>query len=156
MCDPVSAAIAVAVTTTAATGAGILQQNAYAKAQRKAIDQQLAVNREEVRQQASAEMFDDMRAARREQAKVRTAAGEAGLGLNSGSIEAMLMDSAMQMELQGDRTLANMESRHASNVAEATSMHSQVKSDTLLTAGLKLGASAAQGFSGVQSAKLTR
>src|SRR3546814_9554646 len=75
-----------------------------------------------------------MRSARREQAKIRTSAGEAGLSLNSGSIESLLMDSAMQMELQGDRTIANMESRHQANTAEAASMLSQIQKPTALGA----------------------
>lgn len=99
-------------------------------------------------------MFDQMRAARREQAQIRTAAGEAGLGLNGGSIESLLFDSAMQMELQGSRTLANLESRNAANDAEAESALSQIQRPTLLGAGLQVAGAAASGWAGVQNSKL--
>jgi hypothetical protein len=99
-------------------------------------------------------MFDQMRGARREQAKIRTAAGEAGLGLNGGSIEGLLFDSAMQMELQGSRTIANMESRLAANDAEAESALSQIQKPTLLGAGLQIGGAAASGWAGIQNSKL--
>src|SRR3546814_18106584 len=81
------------------------------------IRAQQEVAREETRLSASADLFDQMRSARREQAKIRTSAGEAGLSLNSGSIESLLMDSAMQMELQGDRTIRSEERRVGKSVS---------------------------------------
>jgi len=156
MCDPVTAAIAVGVTTVAGTAANIVASAKTAKAQERAIRNQMAVAREETRQVATAELFDQMRASRREQARIRTSAGEAGLSLASGSIEALLMDSAMQLELQNDRTLANMESRHRANVQEAESMLSQVQKPTALGAGLQLAAAGAQAWSGVQGAKIVK
>lgn len=154
MCDPVSASIALAVIGTAQAAGGAIAARKNAKVQEKAIRQQHERVAEENRDVASAEMFEQMRGARREQAKVRTAAGEAGLGLNGGSIEGLLFDSAMQMELQGSRTLANLESRQAANTADAESMLSQVQSPTLLGAGLQVAGAAASGFAGVQNAKL--
>lgn len=156
MCDPVTAAIIVGVTAVASTGAGIAAQAKSAKAQTKAIRAQQGVVAEENRQQASAEIFDQMRAARRDSAKIRTAAGEAGLGLNSGAIDGLLFDTAMQMELQGDRTIANMESRHAANTAEAQSMLSRIQKPTVLGAGIQLAAAGASAFSGVQGAKINK
>lgn len=156
MCDPVTAAIAVGVTAVAGTAANVVAQTKAANAQQRAINEQLAVTREETRQEATAQLFDQMRAARREQGRIRTAAGEAGLSLDSGSIEGLLLDSATQMELQGDRTLANMESRHNANVAEASSMMSQIQKPTALGAGLQIASSAASAWSGVQSAKIKK
>jgi len=95
-----------------------------AKAQTKAIRQQQAVVAEENRRAASGELFDQMRATRREQARIRVASGEAGLSLQSGTIENLLMDSAMQGQLQGSRTMANLESRQAATTAEAASCSS--------------------------------
>ena len=156
MCDPVTAAIIVGVTAVASTGANIVAQSKSAKAQTKAIRAQQGVVAEENRQAASAELFDQMRSSRREAAKVRTAAGEAGLGLNSGSIESLLFDTAMQQELQGDRTIANMESRHAANTAEASSMLSRIQKPTVLGAGIQLAAAGASAWSGVSGAKVQR
>lgn len=144
------------VTSVVSTGAGIVAQASAAKKQAKAINAQNALVNEENRKAASGEMFDQARAARREQAKIRTAAGEAGLSLSSGSIEALLLDSATQMELSGSRTLANMESRESANNAEATSMMSQIQKPTLLGAGLQLGSAAASAWSGVQNAKIVK
>jgi hypothetical protein len=156
MCDPVTAAIVVGVTAVAGQAASIVGQVQSANNQIKAINSQRAVVREETRQQASAELFDEMRAARREQAEIRTAAGEAGLGLNSGSIESLLEDSAMQMELQGSRTIANMESKHKANEADANSMLSRVQKPTVLGAGIQLAATGASAWSGIQGAKLQK
>jgi len=154
MCDPVTAAIVVGVTAVAGTTANVIGQAQAAKAQTKAINEQRAVVREENRQQATGELFEQMRAARREQASIRTAAGEAGLGLNSGSVESLLDDSAMQMELQGSRTIANMESKHRANEAEANSMLSRISSPTLLGAGLQIASAGASAWSGISDAKI--
>lgn len=154
MCDPVTAAVVVGVTAIAAEGASIVATNQAFHAQKKAINAQAAVAREETRAEATAELFDQMRAARREQGRTMAAAGEAGINLESGSVEALLMDSAMQSELKNDRTLANLESRTNSNVAEANSMLSRIQKDNALTAGLKLGAAGASAWSSVQGAKI--
>lgn len=154
MCDPVTAAVVVGVTAVAAEGMQIASEIKSAKAQTKAIKDQTVVANQEARAEATAEMFDNMRAARREAGRTRAAAGEAGLSLSSGSVEALLLDSAMQSELKNDRTLANMESRHNANVAEANSMLSRISKPNALSAGIRLGATAASSFSAVQSAKI--
>lgn len=154
MCAPVAAV--AAVIGVASTTASVIGQAKTAKAQAKAIRNQQAVVAEENRRAASAELFDQMRATRREQARVRAAAGEAGLGLNSGSVEALLMDSVMQGELQGDRTIANMESRTKASDAEAIAMMSSVQKPTALGAGLQIGSAAASGWAGIQEAKLKK
>nr|WP_294850035.1 hypothetical protein [uncultured Sphingomonas sp.] len=156
MCDPVTASIALAVTAVASTGFSVMQQAKVAKAQNKAIANQLEVTNEEARQKATGELFDQMRATRREQARIRAAAGEAGLSTSSGNIEALLNDSAMQGELSKDRTLANQESRQRANTAEATQAYSQVNNVSALGAGLQIANAAASGWMGVQNAKVSR
>lgn len=157
MCDPISASIAVAVTAVASTTANVIAHSKAAKAQTRAINDQRSVVREETRQEATGELFDQMRAARREQASIRTAAGEAGLSLSSGgSIENLLLDSAMQSELKADRTIANMESRHRSGEAEANSMLSKIQKPTALGAGLQIASAAASGWSGISDAKISK
>lgn len=151
MCDPVS--IGVTALAVATSTAQVISQAKAAKAQTKAILNQREVAMEENRRAASAELFDRSREARREAARIRTAAGEAGLSLTSGSVEALLMDSAMQQELAGDRTLANYESRNRATNAEATSMLSYVKKPTALGAGLTIAGSAADAYIGSPSGK---
>ena len=118
MCDPVTAAIVVGVTSVVGTTATVVGQIQSAKAQNKAIEAQAEQVAEENRLSASADMFERDRAARREQARIRTAAGEAGLGLNSGAIENLLLDSAMQNELADQRTLERQYPRRSREVAE--------------------------------------
>ncbi len=141
--------------STATAAAGAVAQTKTANRQTDAINRQRTVVREETRQQATSEIFDRMRAGRREQGKIRAAAGQAGLSMSSGgSIENLLLDSAMQMEMASDRTIANMESRHRANEAEADSMLSRIQKPTALGAGLQIASAAASGWSGVQTAKL--
>lgn len=154
MCEPVTAAIVTAALTVATTAGNVVSQIKSANARTKAINDQRAVAREETRQVASAELFDQSRAARREQGRIRAAAGEAGLSIASHSIEGLLFDTAMQAEMSGDRTIANMESRHRANESEANSMLSQIQKPTALGAGLQIASAAAQAWSGVQSAKI--
>lgn len=140
----------------AQTGVSIAQQAKTAKAQNRAISDQLDASQEEARQLATSEIFDDMRASRREQGAIRAAAGEAGLALNSGAVDGLLFDSAMQAELNMDRSLANQESRSNANVAEATSMYSQVDNVSPLGAGLQLAGAGLSAWSGVQGAKIQK
>jgi|TARA_R100000501_G_scaffold14324_1_gene25975 hypothetical protein len=139
----------------AQTAYSISAQAKQAKAQNAAISAQLDVTNEEARRKATAELFDASRATRREQGRIRAAAGEAGLAL-TGSVDALLFDSAMQSELNYDRSLANLESRTAANVAEAEVAYSNVSNTNALSAGLQLGASALSGWSGIEEAKIEK
>lgn len=152
MCDPITATV-LAVATTAAS---VVSQVKTANAQEKALRNQMAVASEENRQVASAELFDQARAARIEKGRVLTAAGEAGLGINSGSIQSLLTDIAMQKTLQGDRTIANMESRQAQNNAEAESAMSNISKPTVLGAGLQIASAGIGAYSNASSLKLQR
>jgi hypothetical protein len=145
MCDPITASIAIAVV---ATTAGVVAKNQAVKAQAKAINNQLSVVNEENRQKASGELFDAMRATRREQGRIRAAAGEAGLSTSSGNIEALLSDSQMQGGLSQQRLLANMESRQRANNAEAESSLSQLQKTTALGAGIQIASAAGNAYIG--------
>lgn len=147
----IAAALAVA-----SAAAGSVAQIKSANAQTKAINEQQKVVREENRQVASAELFDEMRATRREQAKIRTTAGEAGLSLSSGSIEGLLMDSAMQGEMSRDRVLANLESRNTAANAETSSALSRIQKPTALGAGLNIANAAASGWANIDSANIQK
>jgi F0F1-type ATP synthase membrane subunit c/vacuolar-type H+-ATPase subunit K len=152
-----AAAIASGVLGVASAVGNVVAQTKTANAQTKAINEQRTIVREETRQQASAELFDRMRAGRREQAKIRAASGEAGLSLSSGgSIENLLLDSAMQTEMATDRTIANMESRHRANEADANSMLSRIQKPTAIGAGLQIGSAAVSAWSGVNAAKINK
>lgn len=156
MCDPVSLAIAAGVAAVGQTAYSVSAQAKMAKAQNRAIAQQLEVSNEEARRTATSEIFDASRAARREQGAMRAAAGEAGLALTSGSVEGLLYDSAMQADLNFSRSIANQESRHNANIAEGESMYSQVQNVNTLGAGLQIGSSALSAWSGIQGAKIKK
>ncbi|WP_264588583.1 hypothetical protein [Sphingobium sp. B2D3A] len=154
MCAPLAPAIVAGVVSVVGTAATVIGQINTAKAQTAAINQQLEQVQDENRLAASAEMFDRMRAARREQARIRVAAGEAGLGLNSGSVGQLLIDSAMQSDLANQRSIANRESRDAAAVAEATSQMSYVQKPTALGAGLQIASAASSAWVDVSKAKV--
>lgn len=148
MCLPAVAAVALVAAGTAAVG--VIQQNAMASATNRALEQQNALRKEEIDDATTADINDRLREMRREQSRIMVAAGEAGLSLQSGGVESLLMDSAMQAELANDRSLANRESRKAASDA---STQSQMQSKyTPLGAGLKIGLAAGGAFANQSAA----
>lgn len=150
MCNPVIAAVALAAGTEAMS---VISENQSAKQSNAAVQNQNAVRKKEIDQAATEEINQRLREMRREQSRIQVAAGEAGLSLQSGSIEALLMDSATQAELSNDVSLANRESRKIASDAE-TQSKLQAKT-TMLGAGLRIGlagASAGMKASGRSSA----
>ncbi|PXA96802.1 hypothetical protein DMC18_00635 [Caulobacter sp. D5] len=154
MCDPVT--IAMTVVSVATTAASVISEVKAAKAQNAAIADQLANSEAEIKSAESAELNERARAARREQARIKVAAGESGVQLGSGSIEALLLDSVTQQQLAGERTQMNAETQQRAAVAEANSMYSRVQSPTLLGAGLRLASAGLQGYSAGTSLEIAR
>ncbi len=152
MCEPVSIMTALAVASTAAS---IVTETKAAKVQEKAIRSQLEQTNLEINQKASAEVNDRQRATRREQARIKVAAGEAGLQLG-GSIDLLLQDSLMQGGLSNARTMQNRENELLNANAEANSMLSKTESPTILGAGLRLATAGAQGYAQGSSMALKR
>lgn len=136
MCDPITLAIGAAVATTAVSVVGQIQS---ANAANKAIEAQHAIKQKQIDQAATAEIDDRLRQARREQGRILVAAGESGLNIESGAVEALLSDAAMQATLANERSLANRESRKEATTAEANSL--MVSKPTALGAGLQIGLS---------------
>lgn len=138
MCLPAVAAAALIAAGTQAVG--IVASNQMAKAQNRALQQQNDLRKTEIDKAATAEINARLREMRREQSRIMVAAGEAGLSLQSGSVETLLMDSLMQAELANDVSLANRESRKLASDAE-TQSRMQAKT-TWLGAGLRIGLAA--------------
>lgn len=151
MCDPITMTV-LAVAGTAAT---LVTQSVAADAQNKAIGQQLQTSYNESAAATVAEENDHMRAARKEQARIKVAAGESGLQLG-GSIEQLLLDSQMQTGQANARSLSNLETANNAARAQATSMYSQVEKPSLLGAGLQLASAGVSGYSQEQSLKISR
>lgn len=152
MCEPVSIMIALSVATTAASIVGEVKA---AKKQEAAIREQLAESITQVDDKAVGELNDRQRAARREQGRMKVAAGEAGLQLG-GSIDLLLKDSLMQSGLSAERTTGNRENELKNVTAEANSALSRVETPTLLGAGLRLASAGAQGYASGTSMQLNR
>lgn len=137
MCEPISIGIAVAAAGAALSVVGQIQS---ANAANKAIKKQHAVQQKEIDQATTAELNDRLRQARREQGRILVAAGESGLNTESGAVEALLGDAAMQATLANERSLANRESRKEAATADANTK--MVSKPTALGAGLQIGLSA--------------
>lgn len=134
MCLPVAAVAAgLAIATTTV---GLVQQSQMAKAQSRVIREQYERRIAEIDDATSAEINARLREARRERGRIEVAAGQAGLNLQSGSVEALLMDTAMQAELANDQSLANRESRRAAARDDANS--AMPFRPTALGAGLQI------------------
>lgn len=138
MCLPLVPALMIgaAVATTAISVVGQIQA---ANAQNKAIEKQLKAKQHEIDLQATQEIDDRLRQARREQGRILVAAGESGLSLESGSVNALLTDAQMQATLSNQTSLANRESRHEAARAEANA--AMVSKPTVLGAGLQIALS---------------
>ena len=126
-----------------------------AKAQNKAIQTQFQQQQKEISVAETTEINDRQRAARREQARIKVAAGEAGLNIG-GSIESLLMDSLMQNSLHTERTKLNADTQRDASAAEANAMFSRVQKPTILGAGLRIGIAGAQGYYAGKSLKISR
>jgi hypothetical protein len=133
MCDGYSWVYAVVSIVSAVTGA--VSANESADAQADAVRAQLKIQQEEKRATATAEINDRLRDMRREQARIKVAAGEAGLQLG-GSIDLLLKDSLMQQELFEDRVQQNLRYGQRSTQSEADSMLSRIDTVTLGEAAL--------------------
>ncbi|MFK0297687.1 hypothetical protein ACIQTU_00560 [Brevundimonas sp. NPDC090276] len=151
MCDPFTMA-AVALTTTAAN---IYAGNKAASAASRTIDSQLAQSEAEIAKAEVSEVNDRLRLQRKEQARIKVAAGEAGLQFG-GSIEALLKDSLMQTQLSQERTRMNAQSQRESVRAEANAMYSRNPKTNALGAGLQLAASGLDGWSRGRSMRIER
>lgn len=135
----------------ASTLVSTIGANQAASATNRALNEQNAVRKKQIDQAATSEINQRLREMRREQARIQVATGQAGLSLQSGSIEAMLADSAMQAGLANETSLANRESRKIASDAE-TAANLQSKT-TLLGAGLKIGLSGVNAFAGAKNAQ---
>lgn len=146
MCVP--AAVAAALVVGASTAVQIVGANQAASANNRAVNEMNRVRKEEIDKAATAEINQRLREQRREQSRIEVAAGEAGLSLSSGSIEALLMDSSMQAELANDVSVANRESRKKASDAEA---QANMKSKTTaLGAALQIGLASGGAFLGAK------
>lgn len=141
--------------SVASTAASLVSQVKSARVQEAAIREQLATSQNEINDKATGAVNERLREARREQARVKVAAGEAGLQLG-GSIDLLLQDITMQAGLSTERIKQNRDNEMANVNAEANSMLSRVERPTLLGAGLQLATAGMNGYSTGTTLKINR
>lgn len=127
------------------TAASTIQEIKSAKAQTRAIDAQVAEQTAQINTQEAAELTDRQRQVRREQARIRVAAGQQGLN-TTGSVLSLLSDSAMQGALADERISLNADNQHKAVAAEANSMYSRISQPTILGAGLRIAQAGVGGY----------
>lgn len=144
MCEPVtliSTGLAVASSAVGTIGA-----HSRAKAQRSALTQQRANQAEEIAAQADAQAGDRVKAARAERARIRVAAGEAGVGGNS--VDAMMFDSFQQQDSDLAIIRKNEFFSQRGSEARYRSGMAAAQGPSALEAGLGI---ASAGFAGYQT-----
>jgi gamma-glutamyl:cysteine ligase YbdK (ATP-grasp superfamily) len=139
----------------ASAAASVVTQVQSAKRQEAAIRDQLAQTQGEIQDKATGAVNERLREARREQARVKVAAGEAGLQLG-GSIDLLLQDITMQSGLSAERIKQNRDNEMTNATAEANSMLSRVEKPTILGAGLQIATAGMNGYSAGTSMKINR
>jgi hypothetical protein len=140
MCEPTTLAI-MAMASTAASTAGQMSQ---ARATQKALGQQREAQAEEINAQVSQKAGDRVEAARAERARLRVAAGEAGVSGNS--FEAQIMDTVMQQEEDIGRVMMGGEFQQRASEVNYKSAMAQNRGPSPLAAGLNIASSGASGY----------
>ena len=93
MCEPVTLTTGLSIASSAVGAVGAYQQ---ARGQRAALEASARQRASEISDQQEVELGERVRAGRRERARLRVSAGEAGLALTSNSFEAQIADSFSQ------------------------------------------------------------
>ena len=141
MCDPVTAAIVLTVATTATTAFTTIKN---AKTQEAQLKLNSEIQEGQIDDAASQTANEESRRARREQARLRVAAGGSGLSLTSKSVAAQLLDSIKQSKNNQTVNQRNRNTRQTTRQAETSSLLNSVSRPSLLQAGLQIGSA---GFS---------
>lgn len=139
MCNPALIAVGLAA---ASTGASVIGQIQQSKATAKAVNAQSEVRAEEIRDQASAEMFDRSVQTFERIGQQRVAGAQRGL--NDASRTMQLATDAILFDYNFDnaRIEKNAETAQKARLAETDSRLAQASRPTLLGAGLQIAASA--------------
>jgi hypothetical protein len=146
----------MAALAVASTAASVFTEVQTANAQNKAISAQLQQGQQQVADQVQAQENTRARQARVEQGRMMVAAGEAGLQLDSGSVENMMLDSQMQQLQANDAIKTNGEHQDQNLTSEANRFYSQVQTPSVIGAGLRLVSSGITGYNQGATAALQR
>ena len=134
MCEPATIALALSSATAIAGYVGGQQQM---DAQTDSLIKSQGIQQNQLKARADQNSFAQGIAARKQQARIKTAAGDAGL--TGGSVAAQLMDSMFndgQNAALADQNLANS---IESSTAERDNKLSGLSAPSLLSTGLQIG-----------------
>lgn len=140
MCEPVT----LATLAVAATGAQIYGGREAAKGQFSANARQRAAQNEEIRAASNAKAGERVKQMRAEQARLRVAAGEAGVSGNS--FFAQLQDAAFQSDMDIATIGKDAYFQDRASETRFLSANAQVNNPGLLTNVAKLTAAGVSGY----------
>lgn len=143
MCEPVT----VGLITAGIAAVGVYSQIQSAKAQEKALVEASRIQQEQIDDAASRDASIAARQMRAEAARIRVAAGEAGLNLASNSVLAQIHDSAMQAQLSITSINKNRKNLQRAREAETNSRIAAVNHPSYLQAGLQIAGAGLSGYS---------
>ena len=142
MCNPL-VAVGLAVASTAASVVGQIQQS---KAMAKAINAQSEQQAEEIRDRASAEMFDRSVETMQRIGLQRVTGAQRGLNDASRTLE--IANDAILFDYNFDnaRTIGNADTAQKARIAETNAKLSQASRPTLLGGALQIAAAGANAY----------
>lgn len=143
MCNP---ALAVAGLMAATATVSVVGQLKAAKAQAKAIEQQSAIQAEELRQQATAALLDNQIDTFQRIGQARVVGASRGLNDASRVLEQTTQAILFDSEFDAARIEANHGNRQRARVAETNSALTSASRPSLLGAGLQIVSAGVQGY----------
>ena len=141
MCEPTTIMLGISLAASAAGAYGTREQ---AKGQLKANAEQRAQQNEEIRAAANAKAGERVKQMRAEQARIRVAAGEAGVGGNS--FMAQLQDASFQADMDIATFGKDAFFQDRASATRFLSANASVRNPSALETGLNLAAAGAQGY----------
>ena len=142
MCNP----LIVAGLAVASTAVGVVGQIQQSKAMAKAINAQSEQQAEEIRDKASAEMFDRTVDTFERIGLQRVTGAQRGLNDASRTLEMATDAILFDYDFDNARTMLNHENAQKARVAQTESLLAQASRPTLLGAGLQIGLSGVSAY----------
>lgn len=158
MCFPVAALGMTAAQTlmtglaVATSAASFVAADRQAKAQQKLINQQSAIQADEIARAAGQELTQQAMAARRERAEMRAAASQSGINLNSGSFLDALQASSQTQENNMGLIIQNERAQQRARGANTQSLLNQNARPSPLLGALSVASAGVGAYQGSKKA----
>lgn len=151
MCEPTTILMGLSIATAAA---GAVAQADTAKQRQRSVNEQADARAEEINAQKTIEAGERVKQARAERARLRVAAGEAGIG--GVSFEDQLFDSFLQEDLDLGNLAKDKEFQLRATEANRRSGLAQSQGPSALETGLNIAGAGYAGYSAGLQIKDTR